>query len=120
MSSTTRDGVRTEDAAETRLGVTTWLITTVGARTADAEDNAEGERLVEIDRDGARTADAEVTRLGVAVSSIATVGARTADAEDNVAGRAVTAGTEAGRAVRTPSCDGVWVLSTTPVPGRPA
>ncbi len=98
MSSTTRDGVRTEDAAETRLGVTTWLITTVGARTADAE----------------------VTRLGVAVSSITTVGARTADAEDNVAGKAVTAGTEAGRAVRTPSCDGVWVLSTTPVPGRPA
>lgn len=120
MSSTTRDGVRTEDAAETRLGVATRLITTVGARTADAEDNTEGDRLDERDSDGARTADAEVTRLGVAVSSIATVGARTADAEDNVAGRAVTAGTEAGRAVRTPSCDGVGVLSTTPVPGRPA
>tara|TARA_Y100000588_G_scaffold16568_1_gene17401 strand:+ start:539 stop:769 length:231 start_codon:yes stop_codon:yes gene_type:complete len=74
----------------------------------------------ERDSDGAKTADADVTTLGVAVESITTAGDRTAEAEDNTAGRAVTAGTEAGRAVRTPSCDGVWVLSTAPVPGRPA
>ena len=74
--------------------------------------------VVEIDSDGAKTADADVTTLGVAVESITTAGDRTAEAEDNTAGRAVTAGTEAGRAVRTPSCDGVWVRSLGP--DRPA